>query len=102
MQGTYRLATRPVFKSLTSVRRHGTTTAMREISRSTAVAANVRAELARRHLTQRNLAERLEKSPNYVSRRMTGDVAWDIDELFAIADWLGVSASALLSPASAA
>lgn len=64
------------------------------VSRS--VTANIRAELARRDLKQPDLATALGMHPMSVSKRMTGQVAWSIDELQTIADWFGVRLTDLI------
>lgn len=66
------------------------------------VAAEVRAEMARQRRTQTELAEHLDMSQQAVSRRMTGELAWDVDEITDIADWLGVPLAALMAEAGAA
>ncbi len=62
-----------------------------------AVAAEVRAWMGRRRLTQADLAAVLEKSQPYVSRRLSGDVAFDTDDLFRLADLFEVEVAVLLS-----
>lgn len=68
------------------------------VSRS--VTANIRAELARRDLRQPDLATALNMHPMSVSKRMTGQVGWSIDEVQAAADWFGIPLVALLEAAS--
>lgn len=60
------------------------------------VAANLRAEAARQRISQMALAERLGLSQTGVSRRLSGHVPIDVDELAAFAEVLGVSAESLL------
>lgn len=60
------------------------------------VAANVRAEVARRRARQTDLAALLGISQQAMSRRLTGEVAFDVDELQALASHLEVPASELL------
>lgn len=60
------------------------------------VADNVRAELARRKMPQRALAEALGTSEAVVYRRLRGDVPFDVAELGAIAELLDMDASDLL------
>lgn len=62
------------------------------------VAANIRAEAARRRLSQVALAERLGVSVERLSRRLTGRVAIDVDELADVADALGLQPADLLAP----
>lgn len=54
------------------------------------VAAEVRAEMARQRRSQRSVADALGVSQTYIWRRLTGDVSFDIAELSAVADFLGV------------
>lgn len=68
------------------------------------VAANVRAEIARAGFTARGLSRALGTdadgkdliSSRTLSRRLTGDGAFRIDELTLIADALGIPLAALL------
>jgi transcriptional regulator with XRE-family HTH domain len=64
------------------------------------VASNVRAELARRRLSQQALAAALGVSQTHVSRRLVGKVAFDVEELHAVADFLGLRVAALLATTS--
>lgn len=65
------------------------------------VAANVRAEMARRSVTQSDLALTMGRSQHFVSRRLLGKVPFDIDELDQIASQLGVDLADLIAEASA-
>jgi transcriptional regulator with XRE-family HTH domain len=65
------------------------------------VAANVRAELARKHKTRKDLANQLRVGRQAVARRLNGHVAFDVDELHEIAQFLGVSIADLLGEAKA-
>lgn len=56
-----------------------------------AVAAEVRAELARKQMSQVALAEHLGVAQATVSRRLTGEVPFDVAELGQVAEILGVS-----------
>lgn len=60
------------------------------------VAGTVRAELARHRKSQGDLAAALGVSRSYVSRRLMGEVAFDVDEVSRIAEWLQISPQALL------
>lgn len=60
------------------------------------VAEEVRALLARRQMTGAELAAKIERSPMYVSRRVRGEVAFDLDDLQRIADVFGVAPADLL------
>lgn len=64
--------------------------------------ANVRAEMARRGLSQVALAEQLGISQSMLSNRLAGKTVFNIDELTRIAGLLDVPLSALLAeqPAS--
>lgn len=63
------------------------------------IAAEIRAELARRQLPHNALAAALNTSPNWVSRRLRGRTPFDVDELDQVAHFLGVSLAELLTPA---
>lgn len=66
------------------------------------VAAEVRAQLARRQLTGAALAAAIGRSEMYVSRRLRGDVPFDLVDVEQAAEFLGVAIADLLrSPASA-
>ena len=54
------------------------------------VAEEVRAQLARKMMTGAEVAAAIDKSPMYVSRRVRGEVAFDLDDLQQIAKVLGV------------
>ncbi|MEJ9080734.1 helix-turn-helix transcriptional regulator [Gordonia malaquae] len=58
--------------------------------------SNVRAEMARLRVSQQKMGAALGWSQDYISRRLTGSVAFTIDELAAVAEYLGVPLSALL------
>lgn len=62
------------------------------------VASQIRAELARRQITRSALEQPLNLSRAAVARRLMGDVAFDVNELAAIADLLGVSILDLVAP----
>jgi transcriptional regulator with XRE-family HTH domain len=63
------------------------------------VAAEVRAELARQRKPQRVLADRLGISTTQVSKRLSGEIPFDVAELDKVADELGVSVVQLLPAA---
>lgn len=65
-----------------------------------AVADNIRAEMARKRVTQQTVAEHLGVSQPAVAARMSGKTPLDVNELFAIADLLDVPASQLLDGAA--
>ncbi len=56
----------------------------------------IRSLMARRRLTGVTLANRIGRSQSYVSRRLTGDTAFDVDDLERIASVLGVGVRDLL------
>jgi transcriptional regulator with XRE-family HTH domain len=62
------------------------------------VAAEIRAELGRRHQSQRHLARALGWTEVKLSRRLTGSVPWSIDDVELIASVLDVPRSQLLDP----
>lgn len=65
-----------------------------------ALTATIRAEMARRRLPLARLAPVLGVSTAGVSRRMTGHTPFTVDELFAIAELLGIDVAELLQPRS--
>jgi transcriptional regulator with XRE-family HTH domain len=65
-------------------------------------AANLRAELARRKLTYRQVAADLGLTTSSVARRMSGATPLDVDELAKFAEYLGVPVTALLDETGAA
>jgi transcriptional regulator with XRE-family HTH domain len=60
------------------------------------VAAEVRAHLARRHLTGAALAAAIGKSEMYVSRRLRGHVAFDLGDVEQAARFLEIPVNDLL------
>lgn len=60
------------------------------------VAEEVRALLGRRRMSSVALARSIGKSHTYVWRRLSGETAFDLDDLQAIAATLGVSPGSLL------
>ena len=60
------------------------------------VAAEIRAELARQRRSARKLAAELKWTVPYMSRRMTGEIPLDMDDIEAIAAALNVPLAALL------
>ncbi len=60
------------------------------------MAEEVRALMARRRLSGVALAALINRSQSYVSRRLTGEVPFDMDDLEAIAAALGVKAADLV------
>lgn len=64
--------------------------------------ANVRAEMARRGISQTALAKSLGLSQPSVSARLRGATPFDINELSAVAHFLGVPLGALIGEGVAA
>lgn len=60
------------------------------------VASAVRAESARRRVSQGDIATALDLSRTSVNRRLSGEVAFDVEELGKVADLLDVPLAALL------
>jgi transcriptional regulator with XRE-family HTH domain len=60
-------------------------------------AGAVRAELARRRISGRELSRALGWSVPATWRRLSGNCAFDIDELAAVADYLGVPLVSLIA-----
>lgn len=65
------------------------------------VAAEVRAELARRKIPQSGLVGILQMSEVSVSRRLRGETPFDVNELAAVAEFLGVPVAQFLPQAAA-
>lgn len=65
------------------------------------VAANIRAEVARRRIPQRVLAEALGLTQQSVSMRLAGKTPIDLNELGIIANVLGVEPAHLITQAVA-
>lgn len=63
------------------------------------VGSTIRAELSRRGLTQADVANRLGVTQQSVSARLCGRTRITTDELFAIADLLGVTVGTLTAGA---
>jgi hypothetical protein len=67
------------------------------------IAGEVRAELARQRRSQASLALALGISQQALSRRMTGDIPFNIDQLSTVASFLSMPLEALVaSPVQAA
>ena len=66
------------------------------------VAKAVKYAIAANGKTQKNLARHLGKSQQWVSRRLTGEVVFNVDELGQVADWLGVPVTQFLPEVTAA
>lgn len=63
------------------------------------VGAEVRGLLAKHRISQAAAGTRLGLSQAAMSRRLTGEIPFNVDELSALADLLGVPASTLLDAA---
>ena len=63
------------------------------------LASAVRAEMARKRITQGGLAAALGVSPAAVSRRLNGVVEFSVSELETVAHLVGLTAEALLATA---
>ena len=61
------------------------------------VAANIRAEAARRGFYQGDIANALGVQQSTISKRWYGDRAWPLEDLPVVADMLGVSVAYLVS-----
>lgn len=61
------------------------------------IGANVRAEMARRGVSQTALAERLGMTQTAVSTRLRGKVAFNVDELAAVAEALEIPVARLMA-----
>jgi transcriptional regulator with XRE-family HTH domain len=57
---------------------------------SQSIATNIKAEMARRDVTQASLAGKLGVSQQFISRRLSGKVPLSVDELGDIAAAIGV------------
>lgn len=66
------------------------------------IGANVKAEMARAGLTQTDLASRLGLGQSGLSKRLRGSIAFDVNELAAVAAVLEVRLPVLLDGAEAA
>lgn len=66
-----------------------------------ATAANVRAELARANYSNIQTAHALNWSNSRLARRLSGEIPFDVEELAAVASFLGVPLSALLPEVAA-
>lgn len=62
----------------------------------------VRVEMARRRVTQTKLADLTGLTQAYISRRMTGETPFDVDDLDKVAVALGVPVATFFTPAPAA
>lgn len=72
------------------------TVKLKKLNYSETVASEVRSILGRRMVSQRELARALNVSPNYMSRRIRGELPFDIEELMAIARLLDIPITELV------
>lgn len=66
-----------------------------------AVGAEVRGLLAKHKISQTSAGTRLGLSQSAMSRRLAGEIAFNVDELAALADLIGVPVSDLLGKTAA-
>lgn len=59
------------------------------------VAAEVRAHLARKQISSREIAELVGLTPSQMSRRINGSIAFTVEEIGEVAKALGVTVSSL-------
>lgn len=64
---------------------------------SQTVASTVKAEMARRNVTQRQVAEALGIAQTQVSRRLLGRISFNVDELQTVANLLDIPVAALIA-----
>lgn len=62
------------------------------------IAAEIRAELGRANISQAEFAPRIGLTSSSLSRRMNGEIPWNIDELELVAQELGVELGQLMNP----
>lgn len=72
------------------------TVKLKKLNYSETVASEVRSILGRRMVSQRELARALNVSPNYMSRRLRGELPFDIEELMAVAHLLDIPITELV------
>ena len=71
---------------------------METLTQREAVAAEVRAELARKQITASTVAEAIQMPTSTLSRRLKADTPFTVDELAAIARVLGTTPGAFFYP----
>ncbi|MBP7973443.1 MAG: helix-turn-helix transcriptional regulator [Candidatus Nanopelagicales bacterium] len=67
---------------------------------SDTVSGEIRAQLARKRLTQGDLSTALGISQPQVSSRLLGRIGWSIDELATVAAWLDIPLADLVKDAA--
>lgn len=75
---------------------------MSSATRSEALNAEIRAWMARRRITQSEVAGPLGVTQTQVSARLWGRIAWRVDELWIVTDLLGIDLPTLLTAAASA
>ena len=65
------------------------------------IASEIRAELGRKRIPQADLANVLGVSQAGISRRLSGDTPFDVNEVAAVADFLGVPVALLFGETAA-
>lgn len=68
---------------------------MNETDYAEGIAAEVRAEMARQKKTGKDLSSTLGLTQSTTSRRLTGEVPFDMAEIFTVSDWLGIAVTEL-------
>ncbi len=71
-----------------------------QITMSEAIGEELRAAIARVRLSGAALGRHLGKPQPWISRRLTGSVPFDVDELDAVCDLLGIDIVALMTSAA--
>lgn len=84
-----------------SLRRASILSVRNTISLRETVAANVRAELGRSRITQSKAASAVNISEAALSKRLHARLAFDVDQLAAIAELVGVDPASLLTSTKA-
>lgn len=64
------------------------------------VSVQIRIELARQNVSQSELARRCGWIPQYLHRRMAGEVPWTLEELQRVAKELGIDPQQFVWPAA--
>lgn len=62
------------------------------------IAAEIRAELGRANISQAEFAARCDMTPSSFSRRMSGEIPWNTDEIERVAKELGIQHDQLTNP----
>jgi transcriptional regulator with XRE-family HTH domain len=70
---------------------------MPQVLLSHRIASNLKAEMARRDVTQASLARKLGRPQQFVSRRLSGQVVLTVDELGDFASAIGIPLADLVA-----